>query len=91
MNQPYVKQFDETGKLKNPIRRHYQSQVLIGRDPETGKPNLVPNRRQRRSRKEEVPAGHFPQHIILKDEYGRYAGVKTIYHHLSVRLNGRIS
>jgi hypothetical protein len=56
-NQPYIKQFDTTGELLNPIVGKYESKTFLGTQKITDEFNQVkyvpvylPNRRERRSK-----------------------------------------
>jgi hypothetical protein len=57
MNKPYVKQYDDTGNLLNPINGFYPGKLFLGfaKDEEgndTKKPLFYHNRAERRSKKD---------------------------------------
>lgn len=56
-NQPYIKQFDTTGELLNPIVGKYESKTFLGTQKITDEfnqvryvPVYIPNRRERRDK-----------------------------------------
>jgi hypothetical protein len=54
MNKPYVKQYDDTGNLLNPINGFYPGKLFLGfakdnnGNPNENKPMFFPNRKERR-------------------------------------------
>jgi hypothetical protein len=58
MNKPYVKQYDNTGKLLNPINGFYPGKLFLGYikdeqgNEDKSKPLFYPNRAERRSKQQ---------------------------------------